>query len=132
MTTRIQLDPSKIHPAAAAKLNGRHTETITEIQQAIAKNAVVVVGMGQNPHVKRVRAALTEAGIEHQYLEYGSYFSEWSRRLTIKLWSGWPTFPQVFANGVLIGGEDLTKAGIADGTLRAGVGGAKGAQPVTA
>lgn len=118
MTTRKQLDPSKIHPAAAAKLAERHPETIKEIEDAIASNKVVVVGMAQNPHVKNVRKVLTEAGIDFKYLEYGSYFSEWPRRLTIKLWSGWPTFPQVFVRGVLIGGEDLTKAALADGTLR--------------
>ena len=45
-------------------------------------------------------------------------FSEWKKRLAIKLWSGWPTFPQVFVRGTLIGGEELTKAALADGTLR--------------
>jgi glutaredoxin-related protein len=116
---RKQLDPANIHPDAASKLAERHPETIAEIEAAIAENKVVVVGMAQNPHVKNVRKALTEAGVEINYLEYGSYFSEWSRRLTIKLWSGWPTFPQVFVRGVLIGGEDLTKAALANGTLAA-------------
>lgn len=74
--------------------------------------------MAQNPHVKNVRRTLTEAGIDFHYLEYGSYLSEWRRRLAIKLWSGWATFPQVFVRGVLIGGEDLTKAAIADGKLK--------------
>jgi len=119
MATRTILDPSRILPAAAEKMNSRHTETIREIEKAIADNAVVVVGMAQNPHVKNVRKALTDAGIDFKYLEYGSYLSEWQRRLSIKLWSGWPTFPQVFVRGVLIGGADLTKAAIADGTLRA-------------
>jgi hypothetical protein len=50
--------------------------------------------MAQNPHVKRVRTALTEAGIEFTYLEHGSYFSKWKERLAIKFWSGWPMFPQ--------------------------------------
>jgi glutaredoxin-related protein len=116
---RKQLDPANIHPDAASKLAERHPETIAEIEAAIAENKVVVVGMAQNPHVKNVRKALTEAGVEFKYLEYGSFFSEWSRRLTIKLWSGWPTFPQVFVRGVLIGGEDLTKAALANGTLAA-------------
>lgn len=116
---RKQLDPANLHPDAARKLAERHPETIAEIEAAIADNEVVVVGMAQNPHVKNVRKALTEAGVEFKYLEYGSYFSEWSRRLTIKLWSGWPTFPQVFVRGVLIGGEDLTKAALANGTLAA-------------
>jgi glutaredoxin-related protein len=119
MTTRKILDPSRIHPAAAEKMNTRHAETVREVEKAIAEHAVVVVGMAQNPHVKGVRAALKEAGIDFHYLEYGSYLSEWQRRLAIKLWSGWPTFPQVFVRGVLIGGKDLTKAAIADGTLRA-------------
>jgi glutaredoxin-related protein len=79
---------------------------------------VVVVGMAQNPHVRNVRKALGAAGVEYRYLEYGSYLSRWRERLAIKLWSGWPTFPQVFVRGVLLGGEDLTVAAIADGTLR--------------
>ncbi len=60
---------------------------------------------------------LNEAKIAFTYIEYGSYFSEWRKRLAIKLWSGWPTFPQVFVRGELIGGKDLTKAAIADGSL---------------
>jgi glutaredoxin-related protein len=75
----------------------------------------------QNPHVRKVRKALDEAGISHTYLEYGSYFSEWRKRLAIKLWSGWPTFPQVFVRGVLIGGEDLTRAALADGSLKSSI-----------
>ncbi|HEX7602476.1 MAG TPA: glutaredoxin domain-containing protein, partial [Polyangiaceae bacterium] len=65
----------------------------------------------------KVRNALSEAGIEFKYVEYGSYFSKWKERLAIKLWSGWPTFPQVFVRGVLLGGEDLTIAAIKDGSL---------------
>lgn len=121
MTTRNILDPARIHPAAAEKMNSRHVETVREVEAAIRDHAVVVVGMAQNPHVRKARQALTEAGIAFKYIEYGSYFSEWGRRLAIKLWSGWPTFPQVFVRGVLIGGNDLTKVAIADGTLRAQV-----------
>jgi len=109
----------KLSAAAADKIAAFHGDTVKEIREAIARDKVVVVGMAQNPHVKNVRRALTEAGIEHHLLSYGSYFSEWRRRLIIKQWSGWPTFPQVFARGVLIGGEDLTKAAIADGSLQA-------------
>jgi monothiol glutaredoxin len=118
MATRKILDPANIHPAAAAKMGDRHADTIRDIEKAIAEHAVVVVGMAQNPHVRKVRTALTDAGVAFEYLEYGSYLSEWPRRLAIKIWSGWPTFPQVFVRGVLIGGEDLTKAALADGTLR--------------
>lgn len=96
-----------------------HADVVTEVAQAIEASPVVVVGMATNPHVKKVRSALTAAGIDFRYLEYGSYTSQWKRRLAIKLWSGWPTFPQVFVRGVLIGGADQTKAAIADGSLTA-------------
>jgi glutaredoxin-related protein len=119
MSARNILDSSRIHPAALEKMNAKHADVIAEVADAVAKHAVVVVGMAQNPHVRKVRQALTEANVEFTYLEYGSYLSEWRRRLAIKLWSGWPTFPQVFVRGVLIGGEDLTKSALADGTLRA-------------
>jgi monothiol glutaredoxin len=66
-----------------------------------------------------VRQALDAAGVAYKYLEYGSYFSKWRERLAIKLWSGWPTFPQVFVRGTLVGGEDLTKQALADGSLKA-------------
>jgi glutaredoxin-related protein len=113
-----RLNESAIAESAQAKMRGFHVDLIREIESAIAKHDVVVVGMAQNPHVKNVRKALAEAGIAFEYLEYGSYFSEWKKRLAIKLWSGWPTFPQVFVKGVLLGGEDLTKAAIADGSLK--------------
>lgn len=113
------LDPSRIAPAAAAKMAGAHAGTLKEIEDAIAKYPVVVVGMAQNLHVKNVRKALTAAGVDFHLLSYGSYFSQWGRRLAIKQWSGWPTFPQVFVRGTLIGGEDLTKAALADGSLKA-------------
>jgi monothiol glutaredoxin len=119
MKTRLVLDPSRIAPAAAETLHAAHADTLDEITKAIETHPIVVVGMAQNPHVKNVRNALKAAGLDFHYLEYGSYFSEWKKRLTIKQWSGWPTFPQVFVRGVLIGGEDLTKAALADGTLQA-------------
>lgn len=133
MTIRKILDPSHVHPTAVEKMNARHADTVREVEQAIKAHPVVVVGMAQNPHVRKARAALEDAGIPFEYLEYGSYLSGWAPRLAIKLWSGWPTFPQVFVRGTLIGGEDLTKAAIADGTLRARIdtaGGASSTVPV--
>jgi monothiol glutaredoxin len=110
---------SRIAPEVAAKMVAFHPEVVREVEAAVQRDPVVVVGMAQNPHVRNVRRALTEAKIAFTYLQYGSYLSEWRKRLAIKLWSGWPTFPQVFVRGVLIGGEDLTKAAIADGSLGA-------------
>ena len=119
MTNRLVLDPSRISPAAAEKLKTLHADVVAKVASAVESKPIVVVGMAQNPHVKNVRNALKAAGLEFEYLEFGSYFSEWKQRLAIKQWSGWPTFPQVFVRGELIGGEDLTKAALADGTLQA-------------
>jgi monothiol glutaredoxin len=118
MSQRPRLDEKDIHPNALQIIAQLHPDVLREVKDAIARHPVVVVGMAQNPHVKNVRKALKAASVDFHYLEYGSYFSEWRKRLAIKLWSGWPTFPQVFVRGVLIGGEDLTKAALADGTLR--------------
>lgn len=115
---RDVLDESRISGPAREKIASFHPEVVREVERAIAESPVVVVGMAQNPHVRKVRQALDRAGVEHRYLEYGSYLSQWRRRLAIKLWSGWPTFPQVFVKGTLLGGEDLTLAALEDGSLR--------------
>jgi monothiol glutaredoxin len=115
---RPLLDPSRTAPPAREHIASFYSDVLREVERAVAESPVVVVGMAQNPHVKNVRTALTKAGFEFKYLEYGSYLSKWRERLAIKLWSGWPTYPQVFVNGVLIGGEDLTVAAIGDGSLR--------------
>jgi glutaredoxin-related protein len=80
------------------------------VEAAIAANAVVVIGMRHNPFPRRARRMLDAAGIAYAYLEYGSYLSEWHRRLALKMWTGWPSFPMVFVKGVLVGGaQDLEK-----------------------
>ncbi len=118
MPSRPQLDQRSIAPAALSAMEGFHADLVREVQEAVRRAPVVVVGMAQNPHVRKVRRALDEAGVAYEYLEYGSYFGKWKERLAIKLWSGWPTFPQVFVKGELLGGEDITKAAIADGSLK--------------
>ena len=119
MAPRPLLAPESIAPDALARMETFHAPIVKEVDEAVRRDPVVVVGMAQNPHVKNVRRALAAAGIEFTYIEHGSYLSKWRERLAIKLWSGWPTFPQVFVRGVLLGGEDLTMAAIADGTLKA-------------
>lgn len=96
-----------------------HADVVREVADAVASEDVVVVGMAQNPFVRKARAALSSAGVSFRYLEYGSYLSQWHKRLAIKMWSGWPTFPQVFVRGTLIGGFDDTRDALADGSLRA-------------
>ena len=118
MTSRTLLATDRIRPAALRQITSFHADTVSEVSAAVTRDAVVVVGMAQNPHVKNVRKALASAGIDCTYLEYGSYLSKWRQRLAIKMWSGWPTFPQVYVKGTLIGGFSETTKELADGSLK--------------
>ena len=115
---RMILDESKVHPAVREKVANYRTDMVREVQAAMAGSEIVVVGMRQNPAPRRARKALDAAGIDYRYLEYGSYFSEWRRRLALKMWTGWPTFPMVFVKGVLVGGADDVEKLIASGELK--------------
>ncbi len=99
-----------IDPAALKKVESYFPEVIQEIEQLVQEHEWVVVGMAQNPFVTKARKRLSEKNIHFQYIEHGSYFSKWKPRLAIKMWTGWPTFPQIFHRGKLIGGyTDLVK-----------------------
>lgn len=118
MTPRPVLDDSARTSHVADKIAGFHADIVQQVKDAVASDAVVVVGMAQNPFVKKARQTLTEAGVPFTYLEYGSYLKKWKERLAIKMWSGWPTFPQVYVRGTLIGGASETKAALEDGSFK--------------
>src|ERR1700743_484932 len=101
---------AKVHPAIQEKIATYREAQVAQIKQLIAAHRVVVVGMSQNPYPKKARRLLDAKGIQYEYLEIGSYLSEWKPRLLLKMWTGWPTFPMIFVDGVLVGGfEDLEK-----------------------
>jgi glutaredoxin-related protein len=56
--------------------------------------------------------------VPYRYLQYGSYLSGWRRRLALKIWVGWPTFPLVFIDGTFIGGASDLRALQASGELK--------------
>lgn len=93
-----------VHPTALARQDANHKDFVDEVKAAIATHKVVVVGMGWNPSVGRVRRHLTTRGTAYHYIGHGNYITGWRRRLALKLWAGWPTFPMVFVNGSLVGG----------------------------
>ena len=102
--TRQILDESRVHPAIRARISDEGKAAIAEVEAAVAANAVVVVGMSWNPFPRQARKWLDSAGIPYKYIEYGSYASQWRKRLPLKLWTGWTTFPMIFVNGEFIGG----------------------------
>ena len=100
----------RIHPVLSSEIadavNHYHADILNKVIQHVAQDKIVVVGMAWNPSVRKANALLTAKGYAYTYLEFGSYLSHWRERLSIKMWTGWPTFPQVFVNGILIGGYD--------------------------
>ncbi|KPD10914.1 glutaredoxin [Phaeobacter sp. 11ANDIMAR09] len=101
---RKLLRPESVHSAIEDKISSYHAEIVQQVEEAVAANGVVVVGMKYNPFVSKARKALQEAGIAFTYLEYGSYTAQWHKRLALKMWSGWATFPMVFVDQRLVGG----------------------------
>ena len=69
------LDDDRLHPAIRQQVADRHADIVHNVQAAASSNAVLVVGMGWNPHVARARRALTAAGIPHHALSFGTYLS---------------------------------------------------------
>jgi len=101
---RKTLEPTLIAPTAQKAIATFHSDVVDAVASAVSQNSIVVVGMAQNPFCSKARKLLEEKGKTFKYLEYGSYLKGWKQRLAIKLWSGWPTYPQVFVDGKLIGG----------------------------
>jgi glutaredoxin-related protein len=114
---RLTFSPEKVEPSARDLIANFHRNVVDEVARSVEREKVVVVGMSQNPFVKRARKLLEAEGVRFTYLEYGSYLSGWKPRLAIKLWSGFPTFPMVFVNGKLIGGMTELSALKAEGKL---------------
>ena len=116
--SRPTLPEERIHPAVREKIASYGSDILREVQDAIANNAVVVVGMSQNPFPRKARKLLDAAGIPYKYLGYGSYLRQWRRRLALKMWTGWQTFPMVFVKGTLVGGANDLEKLIESGELK--------------
>ena len=115
--SRSILDEDHIHPAVRGAVANNHADIVQEVKAAVAANDIVVVGMAQNPMPKKARKLLDQQQLGYKYLEYGSYLGEWRRRNALKMWTGWPTFPMIFVNGVLVGGANDLQKLIASGEL---------------
>ncbi len=116
--SRPQLPASHVHPPVDAQVSAFHRDVVDEVVATVAREKWVLVGMAQNPFVRKARRFLEREGIPFTYLEYGSYLGGWKRRLAIKLWAGFPSFPMVFRSGVLLGGYTDLLALKRDGALQ--------------
>lgn len=112
------VDEQHLHPDIRDRIANHHADLIRGVSDAISTHAIVVVGMGGNPHVLRARRFLDAAGLKHHDIIIGSYVSQWRRRTALKMWTGWPTFPMVFVRGTLVGGASELKTLIEQGEVR--------------
>jgi monothiol glutaredoxin len=112
-------------PHVAEAQSRYHADLVEEVASAVAANDVVVVGVSGLAPAKRARKLLDAEKISYRYLEYGSYFSGWKRRLALKMWIGWPTFPLIFIKGTFIGGASDLKHLHERGELRTLLAGAR-------
>jgi len=118
MFMRNVLADSHIHPAIRDKVSNHQAGIVREVQAAIAAHPIVVVGMATNPYPRKAKRWLKKANMPCHYISYGSYFSMWRQRNTLKMWAGWPTLPMVFVRGVLVGGAEDLKRLIDSGELQ--------------
>lgn len=114
---RTMLSQAEIHPAIRTKVAEYQSVLLDEVKQAVADHRIVVIGMRYNNSVRKARNNLAQAGLAFHYLEYGSYTKGWYKRLAIKMWTGFPTFPMIFVDQQLIGGNSELEALLADKSL---------------
>ncbi len=119
MNFRKVLPVDKTSPRVQSIIKDFHPDVVNHVEQAIEKNRVVVVGMRGNYFVKKALKNLQKWNVAHEYVEFGSYFSMWNERQTLKAWTGFSTFPMIFIDGVLIGGNSDLEAEKQDGTFDA-------------
>ena len=111
------LTEDNIAVALRPKITAYQSEILGEVMRAVAQNRIVVVGMRYNNSVRKARNNLTKAGLNFVYLEYGSYLQGWYKRLTLKMWTGFSTFPMIFIDQTLIGGNSELEALLKKGEI---------------
>ncbi len=84
-------------------------EPIERIKQQVESNPVLLYMKGtpefpQCGFSGRAVQILERCGVEFAYV---NVFEEPEIRENLKLYSNWPTFPQLFVNGELLGGSDI-------------------------
>ena len=114
---RKMMSADVLHPSIREDVLTFQSDVVAEVMQAVQDNRIVVVGMRWNNSVRKARRNLEKAGLDFSYLEYGSYTSEWHKRLGLKMWTGFPTFPMVFVDQQLVGGNSDLESLLATSSL---------------
>lgn len=100
------------------------------IRQQIAGNAVLLYmkGTPDAPECGFSAAAVKALKAVNTEFAFVNVLAAPSIRERLPVVSGWPTFPQLFIQGELIGGSDIIIDMAADGSLKTALAGLKGAE----
>jgi monothiol glutaredoxin len=84
-------------------------QTLETIKQQLANNKVIIYMKGspdmpQCGFSARACQALKACGVEFSYVDI---LTNPDIRQTLPSYANWPTFPQLYVNGELIGGSDI-------------------------
>jgi len=112
-------------PAEPLDSSGNLTETAKRALEALVKKHPVMLFMKGDPDQPRcgfsrkVVEALRASGLdEPQQLGTFDILSDDGVRSGLKVFSDWPTFPQLYVSGELVGGCDIVLEMAQEGTLR--------------
>lgn len=84
-------------------------DVIERIKQQLAENPVILYMKGSPSFPQcgfsgRAVQILEQCGVDYAYV---NIFEDPELRENLKAYSNWPTFPQLYVNGELIGGSDI-------------------------
>ncbi len=98
--------------------------TKEDIDKVVKDNKLVVFAKGtkQQPMCGFSHRAIQVLGMVEQPFEVVNIFDDPSIRPALLEYSGWPTTPQVFVNGELLGGSDIVMEMYESGELQKKVG----------
>ena len=98
-------------------------DIMDHIKQAIESNSIILFMKGspelpQCGFSARTSQALTECGVEYATIDV---LAEPEVRANLHRYADWPTFPQLYINGELIGGCDIVMEMYENGDLKTAV-----------
>ncbi len=104
-------DPAPANDAAAAPALSRAEggDVMSEIRKEVTDNKVFLYMKG-TPQMPMCGFSSRVAGILNSLeVPYSScnVLDDWEKRAAIKEFSDWPTIPQLYVNGELVGGSDI-------------------------
>lgn len=120
--TRAQQKPAKSAPAPAPTTQ---YATLEEKLVALINSAPVMLFMKGHP--AEPRCGFSSKMVKHlqsEQIPFSSFdiLTDEEVRQGLKTFSNWPTFPQLYAHGKLIGGVDIVEELVQDGELKSALG----------